>query len=275
MLVRTVLKIYVAFVMAVALAHAQSAAGAPEFFESKVRPILANNCYSCHTNSQLAGLRVDSRAALLKGGQSGPALVAGDADKSLLVQAVRQTGELKMPKGGKLKKDEVEALVEWVKAGAPWPEAAPVVASKSGGYVIRPEQRAFWSFQPIGNPAIPTVKDASWPKTEIDRFILARLEKEGMTPAKPADRRTLLRRVSLDLTGLPPSPEEIDAFQKDSSEGAWTKVIDRLLASPNTASAGAACGWTSPVMAKMTTAVSILCAVGTIHIRARMYIATG
>src|SRR5438045_917236 len=131
--------------MPVALVRAQGGAGAPEFFESKIRPILANNCYSCHTNSQLAGLRLDSRTALLKGGQSGPALMPGDPDKSLLVQAVRQTGELKMPKGGKLKKDEVETLVEWVKAGAPWPDAPPVVASKSDSYVIRPEQRAFWS----------------------------------------------------------------------------------------------------------------------------------
>jgi mono/diheme cytochrome c family protein len=213
-------------------AYGQTGAGAPDFFESKVRPILATNCYACHTNSQLAGLRLDSRAAMLKGGQSGPSLVPGDPDKSLLIQAVRQTGELKMPKGGKLKKEEVEALVEWVRAGAVWPEAPPVAAAKSGTYVIRPEQRAFWSFQPIRDPAIPAVQDASWPKTNIDRFILARLEKEGLTPAKFADRRTLLRRVTLDLTGFPPTFEETEAFQKDAAPDAFAKVVDRLLASP-------------------------------------------
>jgi cytochrome c553 len=214
------------------LGFAQTGPGTVDFFETKVRPILVTNCYACHTNSQLGGLRLDSRAALLKGGQSGPAVVLGDPDKSLLVQAVRQTGGLKMPKGGKLKKDDIAALSDWVKAGATWPEAAPVVAAKSGAYVIRPEQRAFWSFQPIREPAVPAVKDTAWPKTDIDRFILARLEKEGMTPAKPADRRTLVRRVTLDLTGLPPTPEEIDAFQKDPAPDAFAKVVDRLLASP-------------------------------------------
>src|SRR5712692_7314933 len=153
-----------------ASASAQTGAASPEFFESKVRPILATNCYACHANSQLAGLRIDSRAAMLKGGQTGPSIVPGDPDKSLLIQAVRQTGELKMPKGGKLKKEEVEALVEWVRAGAVWPEAPPVAAAKSGTYVIRPEHRAFWSFQPIHDPPVPAVRDASWPKTEIDRF---------------------------------------------------------------------------------------------------------
>ncbi|HXI38640.1 MAG TPA: DUF1549 domain-containing protein, partial [Bryobacteraceae bacterium] len=210
----------------------QTGPAAADFFETKVRPVLATSCYACHTNSQLGGLRVDSRAALLKGGQTGPAIVPGDSDKSLLIQAIRQTGELKMPKGGKLKKEDIDALSEWVKAGAVWPEAAPVVAAKSGGYVIRPEQRAFWSFQPVRDPAPPPVRDTAWPKTGIDRFILARLEKEGMTPAKPADRRTLIRRITLDLTGLPPTPEEIDAFQKDAAPDAFSKVIDRLLASP-------------------------------------------
>jgi hypothetical protein len=214
------------------LGSAQTGPATPDFFETKVRPILVTNCYACHTNSQLGGLRLDSRAALLKGGQSGPAVVPGDADKSLLVQAIRQTGELKMPKGSKLKKDDIDALSEWVKSGAMWPEAAPVAAAKSGGYVIRPEQRAFWSFQPIRDPAVPAIKDVAWAKTDIDRFILARLEKEGMTPAKPADRRTLVRRVTLDLTGLPPTPEEINAFQKDPAPDAFAKVVDRLLASP-------------------------------------------
>jgi len=214
------------------LAPAQTGGASPDFFESKVRPILATNCYACHTNSQLGGLRLDSRAGMLKGGQTGAAIVPGDPDKSLLIQAVRQTGELKMPKGGKLKKEEVDVLVEWVRAGAVWPESAPVFAAKSGTYVIRPEQRAFWSFQPIHDPPVPAVKDASWPKTDIDRFVLARLEKEGMPPVQAADRRTLLRRVTLDLTGLPPTFEETEAFEKDATPDAFAKVVDRLLASP-------------------------------------------
>ncbi len=228
----TALALLVSMSLVCAQTPSAQAAAAPDFFETKVRPILATSCYACHTNSQLGGLRVDSRAALLKGGQTGPAIVPGDPDKSLLILAIRQSGELKMPKGGKLKKEDIDALSEWVKAGALWPEAAPVIAAKSGGYVIRPEQRAFWSFQPIHDPAPPAVKDTAWPKTAIDRFILARLEKEGMTPAKLADRRTLIRRVTLDLTGLPPTPEEIDAFQKDPAADAFAKVIDRLLASP-------------------------------------------
>jgi len=213
-------------------ASAQTGGASPDFFESKVRPILATNCYACHTNSQLGGLRLDSRAAMLKGGQTGAAIVPGEPDKSLLIQAVRQTGELKMPKGGKLKKEEVDVLVEWVRAGAVWPESAPVAAAKPGTYVIRPEQRAFWSFQPIHDPPVPAVKDASWPKTDIDRFVLARLEKEGMPPVQAADRRTLLRRVTLDLTGLPPTFEETEAFEKDATPDAFAKVVDRLLASP-------------------------------------------
>ncbi|HEV2688872.1 MAG TPA: DUF1549 domain-containing protein, partial [Bryobacteraceae bacterium] len=203
----------------------------PDFFESRTRPILANNCYSCHAVSQLGGLRVDSRDGILKGGKSGPAVVIGDPDKSLLIQAVRQINpKLKMPMGGKLKDSEVEDLVAWVKAGANWPNApAPVKVAVS---TITPEQRAFWSFQPLKLPAIPTPQDASWAKTDIDRFVLARLERDGLKPVAAADKRTLIRRVTLDLTGLPPTIEEFEAFEQDSSADAFAKVVDRLLASP-------------------------------------------
>ncbi len=123
----------------------------PDLFESKVRPVLANSCYACHTGSRLGGLRLDSRAELLKGGKSGPAIVPGDPEKSLLIRAIRQTDEkLKMPQGGKLRKEEIDALVEWVRAGAVWPEAK---SSGNAGSEIRPEQRAFWSFQPLRKPA--------------------------------------------------------------------------------------------------------------------------
>jgi hypothetical protein len=208
---------------------AKSADG--DLFESKVRPILANNCYACHAALRLGGLRVDSREELLKGGASGPAIVPGDPEKSLLIRAVRQTDEkLKMPQGGKLDKEEVDALVEWVRAGAPWPESkTPLISSPT---TIRPEERAFWSFQPLRKPAAPPVDNQTWPRTDIDRFVLAALEKQGMKPVAAADKRTLLRRVTLDLTGLPPSPEEFAAFEQDASPDAFAKVVDRLLASP-------------------------------------------
>jgi len=208
-----------------------SAAQPPDFFENKIRPVLAENCYDCHTAAEMGGLRVDSRDRLLQGGKSGPALTPGDPDKSLLIQAVRQTGDLKMPKGGKLKPADIQALAEWVKMGAAWPETKAVVQA-SPGKVITPEQRAFWSFQPLKDPAVPAVKEKSWAKTNIDHFVLAKLEAKGMKPVGPADKRALIRRVTLDLTGLPPTPDEVDAFINDKSPNAYEKVIDRLLASP-------------------------------------------
>jgi mono/diheme cytochrome c family protein len=226
---------------------ATAPAASPEFFETRIRPVLATNCYDCHTDERFGGLRVDSREALLKGGRSGAAIVPGDADKSLLIQAVRQSGALKMPKGGKLTAEEIDALAEWVKAGAPWPTSAPtitdagapaakpaVAASKPAGkaYVITPEQRAFWAFQPLRKAPVPAVSHDGWAKTDIDRFVLARLEKEGLAPVAAADKLTLIRRATLDLTGLPPTPQEVDAFQQDQSPDAFEKVVDRLLASP-------------------------------------------
>jgi len=212
-----------------------NAPDSPDFFESKIRPILANSCYACHTASQLGGLRVDSRDAILKGGKSGPAIVPGDPDKSLLIRAVRQTDpKLKMPMGGKLKDAEIQDLVAWVKAGATWPVSTePVPAAKTGEYVITAEQRAFWSFQPLKMPAVPPPSNIAWAKTDIDRFVLARLDREGLKPVGPADKRTLIRRATLDLTGLPASYEEIEAFENDKSPEAFAKVVDRLLASPH------------------------------------------
>lgn len=221
-------------------AFAAATAGAPnspEFFETKIRPLLATNCYSCHTNTALGGLRLDSRGALLKGGKSGAALAPGDPAKSLLIEVVQQTNpdpKRKMPMGGKLKPNEIEDLTAWVKAGAVWPESAnPAAGAKSGEYVITPEQRAFWSFQPIRKVTAPTPKNETWAKTDIDRFVLAKLDDQGLTPVKPADKRTLLRRATLDLTGLPPTPEDFAAFQKDESPDAFAKVVDKLLESPH------------------------------------------
>ncbi len=206
-----------------------------DFFENQIRPLLVQRCASCHTQAPSAGLRVDSRDALLKGGERGAALVPGNPDGSLMVQAVRQEGALKMPKGGKLTSREISDLVAWVKMGAPWPKAAPALVVSGGAgteFKISAEQRTFWSFQPLKSPAIPAVKEPKWAKTNIDRLVLAKLEAAGLQPVAAADRATLIRRATLDLTGLPPTPEEVEAFEKDRSPEAFAKVVDRLLASP-------------------------------------------
>ncbi len=206
-----------------------------DFFESKIRPILATNCYACHQDSQLGGLRLDSREAVLKGGARGAAIVPGDPDNSLLIKAVRQTDpKFKMPMGGKLKDGEVADLAAWIKDGAKWPAVATTAApAKAGEYVISKERRNFWSFVPVKEAEAPAVKDTKWAKTPIDRFVLAKLEKESLKPVHSASRKDLLRRASLDLTGMPPTMEELATFEKDSSADAFAKVVDRLLASPH------------------------------------------
>ncbi len=196
----------------------------PEFFEARVRPLLARNCYACHTTSKMGGLRVDSRAALIAGGKSGPALVPGDAQSSLLMQAVeRRHARLKMPPQEKLKAEEIADLRTWIEAGAAFPESN---AAKADG-------RSFWAFQPVRAVAPPLPRDAAWARNDIDKFLLARLEAEGLRPAPEADRATLLRRVTYDLTGLPPTPFEVSAFLADHTPAAYSRVVDRLLASPH------------------------------------------
>ncbi len=221
----------------VAAAAALPAKVDADFFENNVRPILANSCYGCHDDTAKGGLRLDSKAAFEKGGEHGPVVVPGDTEKSLLIQAVLQTGDLKMPKGGKLKPDQVATLVEWVKMGAKWPAtaAAPVTSTTASTGVITEKQREFWSFQPLKTIAPPAIEDSRnehWAQTPIDRFILAGLHKAGLQPAAAADRTTLIRRATYDLTGLPPTNDEVQAFVSDKSPHAWEKVVDRLLASP-------------------------------------------
>jgi hypothetical protein len=220
------------------LGRAQSASEKAEFFEARIRPVLTNNCYACHTNSKLGGLRVDSRVALLEGGNTGPAIVPGRPDESLLIKAVNQVDpKLKMPLGGaKLKDNQIADLRYWIQTMAAfWPTEdsapAPAVTAKST-FTIRPEQRKFWSFQPIQKLPPPNVKNTAWPKGAIDRFILAKLEENHLAPVQPADKRTLIRRAYFDLIGLPPTPEQVDAFLSDNSPGAFATVVDRLLASP-------------------------------------------
>ncbi len=206
-----------------------------DFFETRVRPVLAKNCFACHTASAMGGLQLDSRDHILKGGQDGAVVVPGDPDKSLLIQAVRQTHEwLKMPPKGKLTDQEIDDFSSWVKAGAVWPESAAASAPPaSPAYVITQQQRDFWAFRPVQKPAVPQVRDQAWPKNAIDHFILTKLEEKGLRPVNPAGKQALLRRATFDLLGLPPTPAEIDQFLNDSTPTAFTKVIDRLLASPH------------------------------------------
>jgi cytochrome c553 len=208
------------------------------FFEKRVRPLLYNRCFSCHGDKQQqGGLRLDSLSAILKGNASGPALVPGKPDESLLVHVIRYDHRVKMPPTGKLKNEEINTLVEWVKMGAPWPGAKPEEsgrpAVRAGEFTITEANRRFWAFRSVRKPAPPPVKNIGWVKSPMDRFILAKLEEKGLTPAPRAEKRALLRRVYFDLIGLPPRPEEVQAFMADRSPDALAKVVDRLLASPH------------------------------------------
>jgi Protein of unknown function (DUF1553)/Protein of unknown function (DUF1549)/Planctomycete cytochrome C len=207
---------------------------AVDFFEKWVRPLIVEKCLKCHGGDKVrGGLRLIGREQILKGGESGPAVVPGSPEGSLLIRAVEYQGDLRMPPTGKLSGDEIARLRHWISQGAVWPDATQATASQPlGEFTISAEQRRWWSFQPIRRVPPPVVKDGQWPRTEIDRFILTELEDRGLAPAAPADRRTLLRRASFDLTGLPPTPEQVEAFVNDSSPAAFEKVIDRLLGSP-------------------------------------------
>jgi len=204
-----------------------------EFFETKVRPILVEHCYECHSaraKKIKGGLQLDSAASLLKGGASGVAIVSGNPDASSLVKAVRyQDPELQMPPDEKLSDAQIQALVEWVRMGAPDPRTTegPVPASS-----FDEARDHHWAFQAVVKPAVPVVKKSAAVQTPVDNFILAKLEALNLKPAPIADRRTLIRRLSYDLTGLPPTPEEVEAFSKDKRKDAVAQLVDRLLASP-------------------------------------------
>ena len=204
-----------------------------EFFEKEVRPLLVKHCYECHSakSAELkGGLALDSRAGWQAGGDSGPAIEPGNLDDSLFIQAVRyETYE--MPPQGKLPAEEIAVFEKWVKLGAPDPRQGEVAARKSDSGIDLQTAREFWAFQLPEAHRPPAVKDTAWPQTEIDAFVLARLEEAGLKPSPDADRLTWLRRVTYDLTGLPPTPEDAKAFLADKSPQAWSKVVDRLLAS--------------------------------------------
>lgn len=208
-----------------------------EFFEKRIRPVLVESCHRCHSaeaGQAKGGLKLDTREAVLRGGQSGPALVPGQPDTSLLIRAVRYADpDLEMPPqsaGGKLSEAVIADLVAWVAMGAPDPRGAD--AGKPGAPSNAAAQQ-HWAFQPVKAPGMPTVRDPAAVRTPVDHFVRAKLETRGLSPAPPADRRTLLRRLHYDLTGLPPTLAEVAAFEADTAPGAVERVVDRLLASPH------------------------------------------
>ena len=207
-----------------------------EFFEKKVRPLLAARCHECHGSDKSEGnLRLDSRAGVLAGGDTGPAVEPGKPQESLLVDAVRYGDTYQMPPKSQLPPEEIATLVQWVRLGAPWGrEAEPVAGQGSAPGEVDPLARteSHWCFQPIQDVEPPEVTDPNWIKTPVDRFVLARLEAAGLHPAPPAGKAALLRRVTYDLIGLPPTPARIDQFVADDSRDAYEEVVDRLLASP-------------------------------------------
>ena len=218
--------------------RAAEPAGASEFFEKKVRPVLVEHCLKCHGDLKgkepKGGLRLDSRTAAIKGGDNGPAIVPGDPDKSRLIAAVRfQNADLQMPPKGKLPDTVIADLVAWVNAGAVWPGDASGPAATSGVFDLAKRKQSHWAWQPVTPTPPPAVRDAAWPAGPIDRFILSKLEGRSIRPAAAAERRVWLRRVSFDLIGLPPTPDDVAAFLADTTPDAERKVLDRLLGSPH------------------------------------------
>ncbi len=202
-----------------------------EFFISRVRPVIERSCLGCHQDEPAGGLRLDSREALLEGGLSGPAVIPGEPNESLLIQTVRYThDESRMPPTGQLPAAELADLERWVRDGLAW---SNISVSSMPDFVITEKQRNHWSFRPLEVDARrPVVRAEDWPQMAIDNYVLAKLEAKGLEPAPAADRRTLIRRVSYDLTGMAPKPDEVEAFVHDPSPRAFRKVVDRLLASP-------------------------------------------
>jgi hypothetical protein len=222
-----------------------------EFFEKSVRPVLVERCWTCHggpapkgkgKSKSKGGLNLTTRAGLLAGGDSGPSAVAGNPEDSLIIRAVRYHDEPRMPPEKRLGEVEIRDLTRWVELGLPWPSAGRT--GPPGGAVATPvasppappsgdRGRNHWAFRRVADPAVPAVRDTAWPLAPIDRFVLAAMERHGLAPAPAADRRTLIRRVTFDLIGLPPTPGEVEAFLADDHPEAFARVVDRLLASPH------------------------------------------
>ncbi|MBS0205573.1 MAG: PSD1 domain-containing protein [Planctomycetes bacterium] len=219
------LRIAAAVILAtLAMVRGVAADDREEFFESRIRPVLVGTCFRCHGDARTGGgLRVDGRESLIKGGESGPAIVPGMPDESLLLQAIRRQADVvAMPpeKDKALRADQIADFVTWIKAGAVWPVRSPKF-----------EATRHWAFEPIRDPMPPAVHDEAWCRSSVDRFIRAKQVAAAVHPAAPADKRTLIRRATYDLTGLPPTGAEVEAFQQDASPQAFQKVVDRLLQS--------------------------------------------
>ena len=218
------------------VSHAATPEEGLAFFEKRIRPIFAEHCYECHNPDEgktKGGLNLALREGWVKGGESGTAIVPGKPDDSLLITAVRYWNkDLQMPPKVQLKPEEVNDLIEWVKLGAPDPRAGAQVAAVKKSGIDFEKGRQHWAFQPVREQAVPAVRDAAWPRNEVDAFTLAKMDAAGVKPAPDADRRTLIRRATFDLTGLPPTQEEVSAFLADSSPDAFANVVERLLASP-------------------------------------------
>src|SRR5262249_15159261 len=200
-------------------------------------PVLVDNCYKCHSSTSeklKGGLHLDSREGALKGGDTRPAIVPGDPEKSLLIEAIRyRNPDLQMPPKKKLSEDLISDFVSWVKLAAPWPEeVAQTNATKTATFNLEQRRQQHWSWRPIQPGLPPAVQNTNWPASPVDQFILASLELAQLRPAPPADKRTLIRRVFFDVVGLPPAPRDVEAFLNDSSPSAFENVVDRLLASP-------------------------------------------
>ena len=220
-------------------ASAATAADATAIYERQIRPLFEQHCFKCHSHTAdkiKGGLVLDSLGAMLTGGDTGPAIVPGHPEKSLLVKAVKNTAGLEsiMPPKSKLSADEIAALEQWIKLGAPVPASATPFANgptKRTGKLTEADKK-WWAYQPVTKPAVPQPRAANWARNDVDRFVLARLEREGLQPSPEAERVTLVRRVYFDLTGLPPTPADVDEFLADKSADAYERLVERLLASP-------------------------------------------
>lgn len=210
-----------------------------EFFAANIQPILEANCFECHSHDKKikGGLALDSRSGILKGGEGGPILVPGKPEESRLITAIRHTDkDLQMPPKSKLSDEEIAVLTAWIAQGAPDPreEASPTqVAEKKEWDEIYKERLGWWSLQPVADPPVPAVQDATWPRNDVDRFLLAAMDSKGVRPVAEADRRTLARRLSFALTGLPPKPEEVEHFAADESPEAYDTLVQTFLDSPH------------------------------------------
>src|SRR5262245_1396069 len=204
-------------------------------FDKQVLPILKQHCFKCHGDGKVrGGLRLTSRENLLKGGDSGPAITLDKPEASRLLQAINYKDGLEMPPTGKLPQDKIDVLTRWVKAGAPWTGTAKTAeAPHPKGGEVTATSRNYWAYRPVHRPDVPPVQNAAWVRNPIDAFILDKLQAANLTPAPPADKVALVRRVYYDLLGLPPTPEQVDAFLNDRSPIAYEKLIDRLLDSPH------------------------------------------